>query len=172
MVAWCARFARRAVLNERPLPWVVLTGRTGSGKTRCAKRAMRIVRETALDAYLAGRWGQREHICVACEVDWPRMAEIPDDAEYRTVASDASRADVVLLDDIGAETDRWKSGLPTSRLRQLLSELEGKAVIITTNVPPSEWVGKWDARVASRLSAALVFDASEIPDYRPQLAAY
>lgn len=170
MTRWCSRFARRSVLRERPLPWAVLTGKTGCGKTRAAKRAIRIVRETALDAYLAGFWGGRGKICIAAEADWPRLAEIRDERDYQDAVRDVTEADVVLLDDLGAETDTFKAGIPTSRLRRLLSDLEGKAVLITTNVPKAEWEKKWDARVASRLSAAKIFDGMEIPDFRPQLA--
>ena len=98
--------------------------------------------------------------------DWPKLVEITDDAEYEDAARDLREADVVLLDDVGAETDRFKSGAPTSRLRRILSDLENRWVLITTNLMPDQFLGRWDARVASRLSAARVFNAPNTPDYR------
>jgi len=164
MARWCARFARRCVLSERPLPWVVLVGKTGCGKTRAAKRAIRIIRESALDAQIAGYWSGR--LCTAVTADWPQLAEMDDD-DYADASRDLTEADVVLLDDIGAETDRYRSGLPTGRLRRLLGDLERRAVLVTTNVPMAQWESRWDARVASRLSAAKVLDLAAVPDYRP-----
>lgn len=165
MVAWGAEFTSRAILNRRP-QWLVLSGGTGCGKTLLAKRALRVIRETSLDAYNAGLWGDRGRTCTTAQADWPRLVEITDDADYEDAARDLREADVVLLDDVGAETDRFKSGAPASRLRRLLSDLEHKWVLITTNLLPTQFMGRWDARVASRLSAAHVFNASNIPDYR------
>lgn len=164
MVAWCARFARRALLNERPRVWAVLGGKTGCGKSRSAKRAIRIIRENAILAYEAGHWAGR--LCTTAWLDWPRVAEIPDESDYAEAIRDAMEADVVLLDDIGAEVDRFKSGAPASRLRRLLSDLEGKAVLATTNIPKEDWAKTWDPRVASRLSAARFLDCFDVPDFR------
>lgn len=164
-MAWGAEFSVNAIRNRRP-SWLVLSGGTGCGKTRLAKRALRVIRETSLDAYNAGFWGGRGRTCAVAQADWPKLVEITDDADYEDAARDLREADVVLLDDVGAETDRFKSGAPASRFRRILSDLENKWVIITTNLMPDQFLGRWDARVASRLSAANVFNASNIPDYR------
>ena len=46
-------------------------------------------------------------------------------------------------------------------------ELLTLAKLVTTNIPAKLWPAKFDARVASRLSAARTFDTTGIPDYRP-----
>lgn len=168
MVAYGARFARRAILRERPFPWVVLSGKSGCGKSRVARRAIRIVRETAIDAWANGIWPKPP---VTAFADWPKIAEIQDPEDYEGAARDLREADVVVLDDLGAETDKFKSGEHASRLRRLLSDLEGKAVFITTNLKPSEWAQKWDGRVESRLLIAKHLDCFEVPDYRAKIGA-
>jgi len=168
MVDWASRFARRAILNERPRVWVVLSGKSGCGKSRVARRACRIVRETAIEAWSAGFWAKPPTVAWC---DWSKMAEIRDTEEYEGAATDVSEADVVFMDDIGAEVDKYKSGEVTSRMRRLLSALDGKAVMVTTNLKPSEWTEKWDPRVESRMLAAKHLDCSDVPDYRPKIGA-
>lgn len=58
---------------------------------------------------------------------------------------------LLILDDVGIETDVFKSGLPTARLCELLNERVGKFTVITTNVPLGSWAPRWDARVEDRL---------------------
>jgi DNA replication protein DnaC len=168
MALWGARFARRCVLREKPFPWVVLAGKSGCGKSRVAKRAHRIIRENAIDAFKCGIWARPP---VSVFADWPKLAEMQDPDDYEEAAQDLVEADVVFLDDIGSESDRFKSGEHTSRLRRLLGKLEGRAVMMTTNLRPAEWAEKWDGRVESRLLAGKRLDCFEIPDYRPIIGA-
>lgn len=170
MVNYGARFARRALLNERPRIWCLLSGKSGCGKSRVARRACRVVRENAILAYNAGFWPSGR-ICTTAWADWPKLAEIKDTEDYEEAARDIREADVVFLDDLGAETDKFKSGEHVSRLRRLLNELEGKAVMMTTNLKPSEWAKQWDERVESRLLMAKHLDCFEVPDYRPTIGA-
>lgn len=164
MTVWGEWFARLAITNQKP-GFVILEGRPGCGKTRIAKRVARFIRDYAFDAY-AEHWGSRGRLPSVEFRDWPKMVEQkPDD--YDESVLDLYDADVVILDDMGAEADQFKSGLPISRLRSLLSRLERKAVMITTNVRSQEWE-KRDERIASRLSAANRFSAFAIPDYRPR----
>lgn len=168
MIAWGARFARRAILRERPFPWVIFSGESGCGKSRLARRASRIIRETAVDAWAGGIWPKPPTVVFS---DWPRLCEIKDQEDYEEAARDLREADVIALDDLGAETDRFRSGEPLSRLRRLLSDLEGKAVIITTNLRSTEWAAKWDGRIESRLSIAKHLDCFDVPDYRPMVGS-
>jgi len=150
---------------ERPLPWVVIAGRTGCGKSRVAKRAIRIIRETAIRAHDAGFAPPGGRLCTTAFVHWPTVAG-QEEETYVESTRDIREADVALLDDIGAETDQFKAGTPNVRLMRLLDDLERKAVIITTNIRPSQWVQTWGERVASRLSAAHTLDCFDVPDFR------
>lgn len=148
----------------RPLPWVVLAGKTGCGKSRVAKRACRIVRETAVRAHAAG-FSPPGRLCRVEILHWPTVAGIEEDA-YAESTRDIREADVALLDDIGAETDQFKAGVPNVRLMRLLDDLERKALIVTTNVRRAQWVQTWGERVASRLSQAHTLDCFDVPDFR------
>lgn len=165
MMIWGEWFARLAITNSRP-GWILLEGKPGCGKTRIARKVSRFIRDYAFDAY-EQFWQSRGSLPRVEFRDWPAVVEQKGD-DYDESVEDLYAADVVILDDVGAESDAYKSGLPISRLRSLLSRLERKAVMITTNVKAAEWE-KRDERVFSRLSAANRFSAFDIPDYRPRL---
>jgi DNA replication protein DnaC len=170
MVEWGARFARRSVLMERPMPWIVLAGKTGCGKSRVAKRALRIVRENAIRAHAAGFAPPGDRLARVAVVHWPTVAGEQEET-YTESTRDIREADVALLDDIGAETDQFKAGVPNVRLMRLLDDLERKALIVTTNIRRSQWVQTWGERVASRLSAAHTLDCFDVPDFRAMKGA-
>ena len=80
--------------------------------------------------------------------------------------ADACRADFLVIDDIGAESDRYKSGEAIDKLCQILSRREGMFTVVTTNVEPSNWSALLDARVADRLlRKSVVVDMFEVPSF-------
>lgn len=166
MESWGEWFVRRAITGRRP--WLIIEGNPGCGKTHVAKRCARFVKDYAFDAY-ASFWGSRGRLPSVEFRDWPKLVESKE-PDYEDGIADLYAADVVILDDVGAEADPYKSGLPLSRLRSLLSRLEGKAVLITTNVRASDWAAR-DERIASRLTMASRFNGFSIPDYRPKKAS-
>jgi DNA replication protein DnaC len=93
-----------------------------------------------------------------------------EDKPCETYLDDLGRCQLIVLDDLGAETDRFRSGTPAARLRRLLEQSQNKWLIATTNTPKAEWPNVFDNRVASRLSAARVITTTGIPDYRPNLS--
>lgn len=59
---------------------------------------------------------------------------------------------ILAIDDIGAETDRFRSGQPTAFLQRMLEDSHGHtSTLISTNVPEDQWATRWDERVADRL---------------------
>ncbi|WP_084038399.1 DnaA ATPase domain-containing protein [Brochothrix campestris] len=69
-----------------------------------------------------------------------------------------TEADVVVLDDLGAETgtvnsNNAASNFTTTVLNKITSELQTKPSIITTNLSKDELVNMYDARTVSRLMA-------------------
>jgi hypothetical protein len=105
------------------------------------------------------------------EIDWLTVAspEKCDDRTFESVIRDIDEAALVLVDDIGTETDQYRTGIPTQRLCHLLNRCEGKWLWINTNVEPSAWSNKWDVRVEDRLLGASCFEC-DAPSYRSEVA--
>jgi len=73
---------------------------------------------------------------------------------------------LLLLDDVGAEVDRYKSGEPTERLRALLDARAGHFTVISTNLPPAMWSIRYDARVEDRmLRNSIIVDLHNVPPW-------
>lgn len=159
---WVQDFANRVYHNLRggETPWLILLGKPGTGKTHLANATAEFIGLSAVDLWHAGKWPA---IPTVANLGWPSLVG-KDGAE---VFREAEAADLLVVDEIGAEVDRFKTGEPTEVLRRLLSRREGRWTILTSNVPQSEWIDRWDARIASRLSAGktLLFDS--LPDRRP-----
>lgn len=81
---------------------------------------------------------------------------------------DVCDASLVIVDDLGTETDQFRSGAPTQRLCELLNACERKHLWATTNVPPAGWAAKWDQRVEDRLLSADVV-VVKAPSYRSEI---
>jgi len=97
------------------------------------------------------------------EEDWKRVEE-----EIHGIGQ-VRGLDLLVLDDLGAETDRYRSGVPTARLQRVLELMEHRWLLITTNVPKDKWRERWDQRICSRLEASAYISLFHVPDYRPKL---
>lgn len=97
---------------------------------------------------------------------WSDIA-IEDKFDGDLLFKEACECDILLLDDVGSEVDKFKTNEPKERLRKLLGEREKKSTMISTNVPVREWANVWDSRVEDRLfrNGALVFDMAGIPRF-------
>lgn len=142
------KWARNVYQNDKTHRLCVLTGCWGCGKTVAARGALNFVRDAYMDVY--GRtWG---HPITPTFVSFPEYCPkaVADKAdEWR---EDILASHVIVLDDVGAEDDRFKSGTPARVLGDLLSDLERKFVLITTNTEPRFWREKWGGRVEDRLN--------------------
>ena len=72
-------------------------------------------------------------------VTWSDIAS-EDRSDNDLLFTEATESDVLLLDDFGAEVDKFKSNEPRERARKLLSSREKKITLITTNIPVENWV--------------------------------
>ena len=61
-----------------------------------------------------------------------------------------TETDFLILDDLGAQADRFRSGEHIERLRQVLDAREKRWTVATTNILPAQWAEVWDARVSDR----------------------
>lgn len=170
----CEAFCRHSIRNRpRRSRWLVIGGNTGSGKTHVSKRILRRFRDCRMWAWEQGYWGGS--IPSAAFWRWQKLAEL-DETEWQgaleeITGDDRMRgADLLVLDDLGSETDAFKSGRPQARLQTVLDVMERRWLLVTTNVPRKDWAGRWDKRVASRLESAASVSLFHVPDYRPQIA--
>lgn len=165
-------FVKRCCLNRRNHhTWLVIHGGTGTGKSSLSKAAHDFFNAHAVDLWYEGLWSCGGKTPEAIMVDSTAMASM-DDKPFDSYLSDIIQCQLVVLDDLGSETDRFRSGTPAARLRILLEKVQSKWLIATTNTPKAQWPTVFDARVASRLSAARVITTQGIPDYRPMKAGH
>lgn len=160
--AWCHRW-----YNDDPHDrLLVLSGLPGCGKTHIAQRVWAWAQLTALT-----RW---EHLRCPSDAlptvhfaDWFKLAD--DDrctvSMWDNFVRGAGAYSLFVLDDIGAETDRYRTGVPTARLCELLNTRANKFTLITTNVPFAKWRERWDARVEDRLLRNAVIFQAEAPSF-------
>lgn len=129
---------------------LVLSGRTGVGKSHVARAAVKAVREIGTTQW---RLGKLHKMPVCCSLSWSDLAEHRrGDRSTQGFWDDASAADLVLIDDLGSETDRFRSGAPTENLRLIMELRRNKHTIFTTNLHPRKWTETWDFRVDDRLA--------------------
>lgn len=159
--AWCLRVREN---SRATATLIVLVGPFGCGKTRMLRAAWRYVRDISMRVD-DPRW--KKSLSIA-DVSWPQFLgdyiENRNDERYEDVIN----SDVVFLDDLGAESDRYRSGEPNQILGDLLGALGKKFVFCTTNIAPDGWTERWDGRVADRLlrNGSVVVDG-----YAPELRA-
>jgi DNA replication protein DnaC len=163
-------FIKRCCLNRRNHhTWLVISGGTGTGKSSLAKAACDFFNIHSVDLWFEGLWSCGGKTPEAVMVDSAALATMEDKA-CETYLDDIGRCQLIVLDDLGSETDRFRSGTPASRLRRLLEQSQNKWLIATTNTAKADWPIVFDNRVASRLSAARIITTTGIPDYRPNLS--
>lgn len=160
-------FLRRALHNDRSNgTQLLICGNPGTGKTTACRRLANQFQAWSIDAMCEGYWNGSRVPGVEVR-DWSQLCEHPG---FDELLNDLSRAALVVIDDLGAETDRFKAGTMTEKLRRTLEAIDKRWVLITTNLTQEAIAERYDARIASRLSSyrrAKLFDA---PDYRPKLA--
>lgn len=163
-VQWfCGRWFR----NARGAHVLILAGRPGCGKTHAMKGAHRFARAAAYPAAEMAFW--RWPATIQWE-QWPERSRaiVEAGAGFRMAdqLADAMAADLLFVDDLGAESDKFRTGETTDALCQLLSRRERKWTLATTNYPPHEWENRFDARVADRLFRnSLICDLSDAQSY-------
>jgi len=163
-------FAKRAASNDPTGPrLLVLGGGCGTGNTHVARAIVRYFNAVAVTVWERGRWPSHV-VPSAAFVEWPEIAEAEPGGNSNLWAS-AVATDLLVLDDVGAESDRFKSGLPVANLARILNSRERRWTCITTNFPPDFWAERYDKRVADRLHRrATLHEIKEAPSYWQSLA--
>jgi DNA replication protein DnaC len=142
--------------------WFVVEGNTGSGKSHVAKRIRKFYDGSKIE-FWDGK--SRDHIANALWGYWPEVAGWDDD-DFNDFVAEIGPAKLVILDDIGAEEEKYRSGAPAARLARVLERCDSRWVFATTNVPSRQWKDRWDQRVSDRLLAAKRLSLFEVPSYR------
>lgn len=141
---------------------VVVYGGVGNGKTRTGKALSRWVNRAAINLPLVSGDGAGGRLCCAFVIHWPSVVD--DFKKGYWDLDEALEADLLVIDDIGAEHD--PSGIGREKLYQLLERREGKWDYITTNIVPDEWKNKFEFRIADRLFRnATHVDFTRVPSY-------
>lgn len=123
----------------------------------------------AIDLWRAGKWHKVPRIS---KWDWPRIVEDENGEIWEEALNGINgiaSSDIVVLDDVGAEVDRFKSELNKGRLRSALNACEKKWLLMNTNIDKSEWSAQFGMRGADRLRASHYLDMTGVPSYRPKL---
>lgn len=151
------RFCLAMASGDQPARWLVLLGKSGTGKTMLARRCSRFFRKH-LDGYRdenqPGFAMVREHATnVAYRKgglkSWSAVMQDVLDGDYSGIR-DLRDDWFVCLDDIGAEYERNRE-LSVSKLYDVLNGRDRKFTIVTANLTLSDIGKKMDVRIASRL---------------------
>lgn len=142
VMGWC----NRCGTQKRKGTLLVLSGDSGTGKTMMAKNIYHwaVGNNEAMYKhwlkYPSYKW-----------IDWVNWWRKYQSGHGFYDFDDMCEEDILFLDDIGAESDRYKSGESTALLCQLLGKRERLFTVVTTNIPRQHWAEKFDKRVADRL---------------------
>ncbi len=162
---WC----RRVQANDRSSLSLVLAGVFGCGKTKALRDAYRYVHAIYMDVW-PSKWPKPINII---RIDFPAFVHEVAINDNQGHYEDVRAGDVVFIDDIGAEEDRFRSGAPARLLGDLLGALESKFTFITTNIEPAGWRDRWDGRVEDRLIRRnAVICNLWLPEYASESFAY
>lgn len=166
MAKWIEQWTKAAASNKASVGrWVAIAGAPGCGKSHAARRAGEFLRTHNVELWRARYYPTPPSIRFAT---WSRVVGLGP-LSWGDFQEEVRTAKIVILDDVGSEVDRFKSGEPTERLRSTLESCERKWLAITTNIPRALWSDQFDHRVASRLEQANTLDMAGVPDYRPKL---
>lgn len=159
-------FLRRALHNDRSAgTYLLIAGRTGTGKSHACRRLAQQFQAWAIDAMLEGQWSKSRTPTVEFR-DWSAVCDHPD---FEGIVDDLKRASLVILDDVGSELDRFKIGATTEKLRRTLEAIQNRWVIVTSNLSEKAMAEHYDQRVTSRFSAFRKVLMFGTPDFRARI---
>lgn len=158
----CKRFLFACLLDIRENgTWFIIEGNTGCGKSHVAKRLRRFYNGSKIEFWT----GSESHLPNALWGYWPEVVGWDDD-DFDDFVSEVKTSKLIILDDVGAESDRYRSGEPATRLARVLERCDTKWVFITTNVSSRQWRERWDQRVSDRMLAGRRLSLFDVPSYR------
>lgn len=164
MARWAEWFCKRFANNHRADGhWLFIAGPPGCGKTHVARRVFRFATDYAIDIRLSGKWHTAINPLI---LDWPDIAAAEKEQDFDSFCDMIRESAVVILDDVGAESDPYKSGRPADRLRRILSLCESKWLLATSNLTKPSLSALYDDRVSDRFNLARWCDMSGVTSFR------
>jgi DNA replication protein DnaC len=148
---------------------VTIVGEVGCGKTHVSKAIAFWAQRSAYDRWFKGSKATYELPRVEF-VKASRMLSpetYPSDS-FETRLEAICGSAMAILDDIGTETDQYRTGIPAARLARILDACQERHLWITTNKLPSAWNQTWDRRVEDRLLAGRVIEI-RAPSFRSEV---
>lgn len=159
------RFSRACLRDDRSRGhWVAFVGQTGTGKTMVAKAIHAYVGSRQILAWSVG-WLPDTRLSAPVYLDWPMLCR-KDSSVFDARLDEFVGAHLVVIDDLGAESEKFKNGESQERLLEVLQQSKDKWLIVTTNVLPIRWREVFGQRCADRLLAGNHVDLSGVPSYR------
>lgn len=161
-------FAKAWFARKQGNRWRVVTGSVGTGKSRVARRLDKWFAASAYTAWEGWKDGSSRLPSIVF-IEWSQVGSTDtcDQRDWDFFVADVEHASVVIIDDVGVETDRFRSSIPTERLCHVLNRCDGKFLWLNTNLAPQEWATRWDARVEDRLLAGQIIEVNA-PSYRSE----
>lgn len=156
---FCAGYAKCPSRGYR----LIIFGNNGTGKSHAAKAIRSWANRMAIELPLVqGEVGLR--LATAEFHNWPSVVDKLKSGEWEMI-EEMQEANLLVLDDIGAEHDPSKMG--AEKLYLLLENREFKWTVITTNVSEPSWELKFEKRIASRLLRNVRHvPLDEVPDFK------
>ena len=159
------RFANGYLLRLADCGKLILCGDTGNGKTMMGAAVYRWASRIGFYAWENGFWKVQPS---ACFHRWQALSDqIETGGSFAGVLDPILENQLIVVDDIGAETDRYRSEKSLDALSYLLSQTEeAHWLLLTTNFKPSQWRERFDERIEDRLLRdAVVCDLSAVPSW-------
>lgn len=158
------RFTRSCLRNNRSKGhWLTICGQTGAGKTHVAQCVATYVGHGQIQAM--GIWIHKDYLPSPAFIQWPIEVR-RNDREWDVLMSEMVGCHLVVVDDIGAEIDKFKSGEAVVRLWEVLETSRDRWLFLTTNVRPLKWRETFGQRCSDRMLEGGVVDVSDVPSYR------
>src|SRR3990167_7728798 len=119
MAEFCEWFLRQSVNNAREKgTHLILCGNSGTGKTASMRRVAEQCAAWGVEASLSAGW--RGVFPFTLWIEWPAVVESSKPEKFEDALYDLKTAQIVFIDDVGSESDKFKSGEAASRLRRVL----------------------------------------------------
>ncbi len=102
--------------------------------------------------------------------NWASLIKTIKSEQEWTAVRELCHAELLILDDIGAEHDPTKFGV--GELYEVLESRERDWMVITTNIMPGNWKDRFERRIASRfLRNFTIVPLDKVPDYNAKQRA-
>ena len=155
-----------AWFRSQPQKFHTIVGDVGCGKTHVSKKIAFWAQRVAYERWQRTKLGSDLPTVLFSSARILSPESYKEDA-FREKLAEMAGASMVIIDDIGTETDQFKTGIPARRLAEIMNLLEGRFLWMTTNIPAGSWSQRWDKRVEDRILSGVVVNVNA-PSYRSE----